>query len=333
MLGGVSSLGNDQTRFFSNIDGDGNIPSTSTLGRGWISFVNPAASGTNRWPDYNPTIAETPPTAYAVLRDDAMQSIGEFGYIYDPKRVIATSNGSGNPPPDILQARGGARTLKIGQPDDLITGARFSPSWFNAAWRLTDLFSADLNRVAGNYVAVSSPTSRGKININGVLRDNGTAFRGALRSFKFLTSPNSDPQLNGQALPNTDIDNLVTSIQSYLTTNGPLMERGEISQLSFFNTSGSLNGNSISTTNDRGREEIFRRTIEMITTRSASFTVYAMGEAIRQDTAGNKVTVGQKRLAVTFQLDPRSGGFSLQSGGLPYAVADSYRIKRIYAPN
>jgi hypothetical protein len=229
--------------------------------------------------------------------------------------------------------------LKIGQPDDLngVTapgGRTFSAAWFNSAWRLADLFSADLAPdSASTVVKVSDPTSRGKLNVNGVLRDNGVAFRAALRSFNFLASPNSDPLLNGQLLSTADINNLIASIQTYLTANGPIMERGEISQLSFFNTTGALNGHSIATTNDRGREEIFRRIIEMITTRSASFTVYAIGEAIRQDKNGNKTTVGQKRLAITFHIEPQVNGAPLQNSTVPYDVVDSYRARRIYAPN
>jgi hypothetical protein len=50
--------------------------------------VNPT-----QWPDYNLAFADTAPTAYAVVRDAPIQSIGELGYIYDPQRVIATSGG------------------------------------------------------------------------------------------------------------------------------------------------------------------------------------------------------------------------------------------------
>ncbi len=206
---------------------------------------------------------------------------------------------------------------------------------------MTDLFDA---RPVSNAAqppppleAVAPPTSRGRININGVARDGGVAFRAALRSYNFLTAPDGDPQLSGRALPSSDIDSLVGSIQTYLTNNGPMMERGELSQLSFFQTSGTVAGQPRATTNDRGREEIFRRTIEMTTTRSASFTVYAVGEAVRQERAANgnwrSVPVGQKRLAITFHLDPQVAGASLESSTTPHAVVDSYKARKIYAPN
>jgi hypothetical protein len=336
MIGGLAALGTDQTRFYGDIAGTGVIPQKTTLGKAKIFYVDPT-----KWPDYAPAFADSAPTGYAIIRDDAMQSIGELGHIYDPVRTIAVN--AGGPVPSILQARGGGRTLKIGQIDDLITGGRFSTTWFNSSWRLADLFSADLTKdSSGNYLKVSNPTSRGKININGVLRDSidssgnivpggGLAFRAALRSFNFLASPNSDSQLSGKTMSDPEIDSLVSSIQTYLTTNGPMMERGEISQLPFFN-SGTAGGKSLASVNDRGREEIFRRCVEMITTRSASFTVYTLGQAIRQDKSGVKTPTGEKRLAITFQLEPRKGSTALEKSSVPYDVVDSYAVKRIYAP-
>jgi hypothetical protein len=236
--------------------------------------------------------------------------------------------------------------LKIGQIDDLITptgpNGRFSSTWFNAAWRLTDLFSADQNTDSdGRYVGVSSPTSRGKLNINGVLRDSidlttgnlvpngngGLPFRAALRSYNFLAPPAGDSSLNGRSLTPTEIDSLVGSIQTYLFNTGPMLERGELSQLTFFNTG------SFANIQDRGREEIFRRCVELITTRSAAFTVYSLGETVRQDKSGILVTTAQKRLAVTFYVDPQGAHGSLQDSTTPDEAAASYKVKKVYAPN
>jgi hypothetical protein len=331
MLSGTS-LGNDQTRFYADIQGDGNlpppkgIPQKTTLGKAATTYVD-----TTRWPDYTPGLTDDSATAYAVVRDDAMQSIGELGNIYDPVRTIASASGS-----SILQARGGGRTLKVGQMDDRITGARFSTTWFNAAWRLTDLFSADLTKDSSdNYVKVSTPTSRGKININGVLRDDGMAFKSALRSLTFLLSPDGSQGMGGNTFSSSEIDKLISEIKSYLTTNGPFMERGEISQLTFFNGSAAetAGGSPLNIANDRGREELFRRCIEMVTTRSASFTVYALGQVIHQAKDGTKTPTGERRLAITFQLEPRKGATPLEASSAPYDAVDNYAVKRIYAPN
>jgi hypothetical protein len=110
-----------------------------------------------------------------------------------------------------------------------------------------------------------------------------------------------------------------------------MMERGELSQLTFFNT-GTGSGKPGPTTNDRGREEIFRRVVEMITTRSASFTVYAIGETVRQDANGTLTMTSQKRLAQTFQLEPLVNGAPLASSNVPHDAVTSYRVKKIYAP-
>ncbi|HEY4282170.1 MAG TPA: hypothetical protein VGM62_03830 [Chthoniobacterales bacterium] len=329
MLGGASSLGFDQTRFYTDILGNG-IPQNTTLGK----VAQPKYVDPTKWPDYTPQFADNAATAPGIIRDDAMQSIGELGYTYDPVRTIEATAGPGNPAPSILQARGGGRTLKIGQMDDRIAGNRFSTSWFNASWRLADLFSAEPKDSTGNYPKVSPPTSRGKININGVLRDDGVAFKAALRNFAFFPSPRSDTQLSGNSLTSSEIDQLTSEVKTYLTANGPFMERGEISQLNFFNSSGTTKetaaGKTLDVINDRGREEIFRRCVEMITTRSASFTVYAVGQAIRQDKSGTKTSVGEKRLATTFQLEPRKAGKPLQESTVNYDVADNYVAKRVY---
>lgn len=318
-----ASASNDKTRYYDSGLDSGNIPGSSTLGALNSNYVGPA-----NWPDPSNN-AQTAAAAPSVISNTSLTSIGQLGGVFDPSRVPGDSG-------NILLSRGGGRTLKIGQPDDLAGATRFSATWFNSAWRLTDLFAArpvsNVSMPPQQSEIVAPATSRGKININGVLRDNGVAFQAALRSFTFVGAPDSDSQLNGRPLATAEADSLVASITAYLTTNGPMMERGEISQLPFFN-SGTAAGGSLATANDRGREEIFRRTIEMVTTRSASFTVYAIGEAIRQDKSGNKTTIGQKRLAITFQLEPQVNGAPLQNSVTPYDVVDSYLVRKIYAPN
>lgn len=329
-----SAASNDKTRYFDTGLDSTHIPGNSTLTAPNANYVRPA-----NWPDPS-TSTQSASGAPAVILNASITSVGQLGDIFDPARVVGDSN-------NILLSRGGGRTLKIGQPDDLAGTSRFTSSWFNSAWRLTDLFEAQhVSQPLQPSEKVAPPASRGKININGVLRDSidangnlvgsgqgGLALRAAFRSFVFDGGSDSDPSISGQALPPSDVDQLISSIQGYLKTNGPMMERGEISQLSFFAPNGTLAGNSIGAINDRGREEIFRRTIEMITTRSASFTVYVVGEAIQQDKNGVKTTVAQKRSAVTFQLEPQMAGAPLGSSGNPWDAADSYKVKKLYAPN
>ncbi len=95
----------------------------------------------------------------------------------------------------------------------------------------------------------------------------------------------SDPRIAGNTLSPAGIqaihDQLMTRLgcvpgQNKFTdfdpvANGPFWERGELSQLTLFN-SGTLASSgtiSMAQVNDRAREEIFRRMAEMITTRGA----------------------------------------------------------------
>ena len=246
-----------------------------------------------------------------------MVSIGELGNIYDPHRVSA---GGVN---QIIYARGGGRSLKIGQPDDLIAGSsRFSETWQRAAWLLTDLFGVDPDRNLNTLPA----SKRGKININSALRDNGVAISAALRRLTFLPSPESDRVRTGTKITDAEIAELVASIKEYVSDNGgPLVERGEISEISFFSSSAnqSIGGGRNRTTNDRGREEIFRRLIEMITTRSLAFSVYTVGEQLRESPTGQLTTLSRATRGTVYELTPVFG-----AGSRP--KAENYLIEPVY---
>ncbi len=62
MISGTS-LGNDQTRFFSDITGDGLIPQRTTIGQAKNSYVDYAT-----WPDYASAPNDNAATTYAVVR-------------------------------------------------------------------------------------------------------------------------------------------------------------------------------------------------------------------------------------------------------------------------
>jgi hypothetical protein len=247
-----------------------------------------------------------------------MKSVGELGAIYDPgfrKQDAALP---------IEGARGGGRTLKIGQPDDVIgSAARFSATWQNAAWRLTDVFGVSSNRT---QVELES-TSRGKININSVGRDGGMALKSLLRNYVFPASPASDAGTAGRILRENEINDIVSSISSYLTSNGPFMERGELSQISFF-SGNSTNLRTIGTqavrlSADRSREQVFRGLAEMITTRSASFAVYSVGEALQESDTGVIKAIGRSYTGSVYTITPN----------LPPALRSTptdFTVKKLY---
>ena len=291
-----ASANAENTRYYGSIQGDSVIPGTSTFQKFYNSYVAP-----NKWPDYTGNFTETAATAYAIITDLPMKSVGELGAIYDPgfrKRDAALP---------IEAARGGGRTLKIGQPDDVIgAAARFSTVWQNAAWRLTDVFGVSANRTQVEL----EPTSRGKININSVGRDGGMALKSLLRNYVFPASPASDAGTAGKILreDNNEIKDIVSSISSYLTSNGPIMERGELSQISFFSGNSTnlktIGSQTVRLSADRSREQIFRGLAEMITTRSASFAVYSVGEALQESDTGVIKSIGRSYAGSVYTITP-----------------------------
>ncbi len=311
----------DATRFYGSTQGNGFVTSNTTLTRVRIPYVNPELlSGNGTWPDYTKQFDETSATAYAVVSDAPLVSVGELGHIYDPG--YRQSAGAASP---ITAARGGGRTLKIGQPDDVIgSAARFSATWQNAAWRLTDVFGVSSNRTQVEL----EPTSRGKININSVGRDGGMALKSLLRNYVFPASPASDAGTAGKILreDNDEINYIVSSVSSYLTSNGPFMERGELSQISFFSgypNVRTIGSQKVRESADRSREQIFRGLAEMITTRSASFAVYSVGEALQESDTGVIKAIGRAYTGSVYTITPN----------LPSALRSTptdFTVKKLY---
>jgi hypothetical protein len=315
-----NSANQDNTRFYGNIQGNSVIPGAATLGKAALPpFVDTTKNqGTlGAWGDYTPVFNDTSTTAFNIIRDEPMVSIGELGHIYDPYRLASPSG--------IEYSRGGGRTLKIGQPDDVIgSAARFSATWQNAAWRLTDVFGVSSNRTQVEL----EPTSRGKININSVGRDGGMALKSLLRNYVFPASPASDAGTAGKILreDNDEINYIVSSVSSYLTSNGPFMERGELSQISFFSgypNPRTIGSQKVRESADRSREQIFRGLAEMITTRSASFAVYSVGEALQESDTGAIKALGRSYMGSVYTITPN----------LPSALRSTptdFTVKKLY---
>ena len=162
--------------------------------------------GTNPWPDYywfpgndashtiSPSLPGSTTTpavmtaqyAPGIIANAPLTSIGQLGDIYDPARLPASNTY------DVTYSRGGGRSLRIGQHDDLSDGVQDSPSSGWASWRLTDFFSI-----------TDSIEQPGLININGLARDNGAALQAAFKGFDFqqttadYTTALYDPMIHG----------------------------------------------------------------------------------------------------------------------------------------
>lgn len=153
------------------------------------------------------------------------------------------------------------------------------------------------------------------------------------------------------AQPPTKADGTVNTGE-YQTGAGPFWERGELSELRIFGrtpTPSQSPGSAMSTSYpateltdaapkidlsaqvfDRGREEIFRRLAEMITTRGNVFTVYAVGQAVSQKTAtSTKYYSATQRMKVTFKLIPKSAPPSLTGSAKDFHPATDDNGKAI----
>lgn len=305
----------NQTRLF--------VDNSSPIGGPNTTYTRPT-----EWFDYS-VFTSGAANAPMIVRNDAMTSIGELGHLIDPARVSG-SRGSGTPSlTNVIYARSGGRTFRVGQSEHprWYDGNQLSASRTWTSWRLADIFTttAASNSATGldpqgnltNSLGVVRGTPNlngavvtipGLINPNGMLRDRGAVLRSALHNLSYSLSPEGAPGLAGLPLNDFRLNGVVNSMSAHLTNasaaglpNGALnafWERGEISQLPIFNT-----GNiptQMSNKFDRGREELVRRSIEMITTRGSIFSVYAIGQTLQ----GTNVT-GTARLKQTFQIEPQ----------------------------
>ncbi len=307
----------DQTRFFLSGLGDNNVPSNSTLGAPNGNFVR-----SSNWVDFS-SLAAGAGNAPLVVRNNAFQSIGELGHITDPARVPGTSGAMTN----VVYSRGGGRTLRVGQSEHprWHDGNQTNASRTWTSWRLTDIFTTKTN------VSVA-----GLVNPNGALRDGGVALRAALHGMVYLPSPEGAPGLEGRTLNAFYLNVIAATKIAHLTNaaaaglpSGSLnafWERGEISELPIFN-SGIIPA-AMSNKFDRGREELVRRSIEMLTTRGSVFTVYVIGQAL-QVTAQATNVISSARLKRTFEVLPQFS--SVDSFDDNFNPAQAVRVARRFS--
>ncbi|MBE7157791.1 MAG: hypothetical protein INR62_05055 [Rhodospirillales bacterium] len=335
--------GSSNSSTLTPVPGNPNYGFVHTLGQPNYRTVRPNRPD-NPWADFPPyysspngtpttnELALNPALAPNPVANGALTSIGQLADIYDASRTIDLSH--------LVNTRGGGRSLKIGQHDDLWDGDQVSASRSWTAWRLTDVFST-----------VDAMQQPGLININGVYRDNGAALRAALNGFKFQpvppsagqtsTSPTGDSTLYNASNSSATIpavDELITELKKRLvpdpstastgiwqTGTGPFWERGELSELPGFGRSPDVarssttppltnpttyaqaaltNTDMSSLVFDRGREELFRRLVEMTTTRGNVFTVYSLGQAFSDGNITHPVST--QKMKVTFRVVPKN---------------------------
>ena len=325
-----------------------------------INYFSPA-----NWADYSTNItAGSADQAPYRHRNGSLDTIGRLGDVFDPARRAVDSAAPLLP----LMARGGGRTLKIGQgekwdsgnnPSGLWDGTETSASRNWTAWRLADVFTAnnpsppwvtppanlldwnnngvlDTNVITrNNFITNAIPASEldsatrfdGLVNINGALRDGGAALRALVLGLTYESSPAGAQATSGR---NLNVENLVTSFRTHLAggtvdtnpSNDRLFwERGQISELAdggnrplFSSPLNTLAGVALSTTQDRGREELVRRIMDLVTTKGNTYTIYAVGQSLNPRTGQ---PVATRRIKHTFRLDP---SFLVLTNNLPRSL-------------
>lgn len=353
----------DQARYAN----PGSTAPTFTLGLPNWSYVNPHLA--TQWPDYykgwdkNTTATvktsdlPTDKNAPMYVANAPMVSIGQLGDVFDPARV----QGAGTL--RVRGSRGGGRTFRIGQGDDRIdvnTPGALSNQW--ASWRLTDFFST-----------TSDLWLPGTINLNGIARDNGAALRAAFygltvegiaraatnnSTLKSSAVEGADWKFNSDEKANVGIQKVIDAALERMNKNdpaktgydaskpyrGPFMERGEFSDLSINNLNIYNVGSNVVTDKagtaidmgsafDRTREAVFRRLVELTTTRGSVFSVYALGESITEDplTKVKRVT-GSHRVKVTFKLVPKtSTGADFGVAQQEFDPTDSEKVRQRFS--
>jgi len=351
----------NQTRFYNTM-GPGSGPSSTfannTFGRPNTNYVRAAD-----WADsssVNPGASNAP----LIVRNGPMQAIGELGHITDPARPYITAGSA----PSL--ARGGGRTLRVGQ-QELTNSGGTNVAWFDGrqtnasrtwtSWRLADIFTTtsasngataadplgSLTNSSGVVRGVTNAngavvTIPGLINPNGALRDGGAALRAALFGFQFLPSPNGSPVTAGRPIATNNLVNSVLSRMTNVAAAGlpansvnVFWERGEISELPLFNSGNTLiSGVLMSNAFDRGREEVVRRSIEMMTTRGSIFTAYAVGQAL-QVTGSTTNVLSTARTRATFEIVPQFASpavamrddFALSDASVRFAAPTNYAVR------
>ncbi len=206
--------------------------------------------------------------AAACVRNGPMETVAELGHIYDPAHLDdAGTNTSGGDPASYYSA-GGARTLRIGQPESpYLTYTQGG----QRAMNLLDLFKV---RETGSPTNASRPAG---ININ-------TAPPGVLAAFFYNLGLVSD---KGAGVTNTVTLGGATNIATNIVAGRPYYSASEMHRFmdqlvapTNFAPALAANRAGFADILDRGREEIFRRAYNTLDTKSGAFRFYGIGRIL-----------------------------------------------------
>ncbi len=282
--------------------------------------------------------------------DAPMRSLGELGYIYDPARVDKYH-------------RGGARTLRFGQSDIHTNNLRNSSTsdanvslWLGGLG--TNSFAVSTNSISpyyknafmlGEIFKSSNPASdatKGRINPNSVARgifNSTNVFHSVLKDYLFSTSSyyeagTSIPETANHGLQtNQNTYNLAIDLYNEIKKGETFLYPSELSKLnSFHSASASVSDRTVGanismfSVSDTGREEFLRRTHNLFSSQSLTFSIHSVSQSgIMGGSLNSKPRfVPHATVTRTTVIDLEPTDMSTNSDGLSEITA--WKINELY---
>jgi hypothetical protein len=261
--------------------------------------VNPVTgirpSSVNQTPDTIPTpydASRDSILAPSVIRNGAMNAIGELGNIYDPAQADDAGEApkAGGKGRESIFCSGGGRTLRFGQPEFHSSNPKYD--WDVPGKRAIDLLDLFTVKDMGRSPDDASPGTNagipGRINVN-------TASHEVLTALFTGISVTSDRRFTNSTLKAMTADQLASQIEQHRPYD-------RLSDLGFLTTNlvnadsylPSLSRNAPGSSPpsadvfDRAREEAFAKIIGHCSVQSRSFRIVAVGQSL--DHAGKPVS-------------------------------------------
>ena len=238
-------------------------------------------------------------TAPFVMRKGPMNSLVELGNVFDPAQIDDIGQPSTN---NYRFCNGGARTLRIGQPEFSFSGTNNWDTPGKRAIELLDLFTlADEGKNAPSFATNLSVTNSGvagRINVN-------TASHAVLTSLFYGIGVTADQRATNSRIGANTADDLASVIEK----NRPYQKLSDLYPLTtnFVNAQtytpvlfGNVRNSSPPAADsfDRAREEAFGKFIGHCALQTRVFHLYAVGEALDRHgkTTGRAIVEGLLRL-------------------------------------
>lgn len=273
---------------------------------------NSAGSSVSHVPEPTPSLNSSsalPVNAVSIIRDAPMHTVGELGFLYDPALSDPAKSGSYH---NSVRKRGGFRTLAIGSR----MGEKEGPN------RLTHV--NETNRASRLLELFTTNDRRDGVLLNSVLRDPANLpLRAILATLQTQTNDTPSavyPAPRDKFLPPAGVtvsaDNVIAGVKKHVGTPGasrPFLLLGQLADVDVFNTGYELFGGNFDMTPgarnkevmDRGREEVFRHLVGLLTLKGSVFRIHAIGQAGRMSPAGKFIARGTHRTMRLYELDRR----------------------------